>query len=257
MLTITVSWEYGAGTAEGTVAETKTSGELAIETNGKEVKVNASEDNPAVHVARDGNDVVKRESALTKTEGTTENGENGVSEVQDTTADATADVSEENGDRVDVDDAPKDEVVNEDVPLNTDEGSNEMDVSPSAGEDTTTADATKETEDKMDTTPDVGKAEVGEKRSREDDDDGSMHREDEMAEKENGKETKKVKLDNGDAAETVTENGHHTESNGVEETTPKKRKPGRPSKAEAEAKAQAAATEGDASSIAKRTRSKA
>lgn len=44
----------------------KTHGSLEIESKGKRVRRNADLDNPAVHVAREGNDVVKRASELTK-----------------------------------------------------------------------------------------------------------------------------------------------------------------------------------------------
>lgn len=48
------------------MAETKESGEIAIKSKrGNTIKKNASHDNPAVHVERSGNDVVKRASELT------------------------------------------------------------------------------------------------------------------------------------------------------------------------------------------------
>lgn len=47
------------------MVETKQEGEIAIETKrGNTVKRNAEPDNPAVHVERSGNDVVKRASEL-------------------------------------------------------------------------------------------------------------------------------------------------------------------------------------------------
>lgn len=62
-----VSWKWGSsGHPSGTVAEIKTHGSLEIESKGKRVRRNADLDNPAVHVAREGNDVVKRASELTK-----------------------------------------------------------------------------------------------------------------------------------------------------------------------------------------------
>jgi hypothetical protein len=64
--TAVVSWKWGSGKPSGVVEEVKTSGQLEIETAGKKVRKNADEDNPAVHVAREGNDVVKRASELTK-----------------------------------------------------------------------------------------------------------------------------------------------------------------------------------------------
>lgn len=62
-----VSWKWGQGKPSGTVAETADEGELAIRSNkGNRIKKNASPENPAVHVTRSGNDVVKRASELEK-----------------------------------------------------------------------------------------------------------------------------------------------------------------------------------------------
>ncbi|KAG6872451.1 hypothetical protein C0995_009708 [Termitomyces sp. Mi166 len=61
-----VSWKWGTSEPSGTVAEVKTEGKLEIETKGKLVHKNADPSNPAVHVERTGNDVVKRASELTK-----------------------------------------------------------------------------------------------------------------------------------------------------------------------------------------------
>ncbi|KAJ8125917.1 hypothetical protein O1611_g7720 [Lasiodiplodia mahajangana] len=61
-----VSWNWGGGAPGGTVAETKDEGSIAIKSKaGNTIKKNASPDNPAVHIARSGNDVVKRASELT------------------------------------------------------------------------------------------------------------------------------------------------------------------------------------------------
>ncbi|PFH45839.1 hypothetical protein AMATHDRAFT_130586, partial [Amanita thiersii Skay4041] len=51
-----VSWNWGGGQPTGKVKEVKTSGKLEIESKGKRVHKNADQDNPAVHVERDGND---------------------------------------------------------------------------------------------------------------------------------------------------------------------------------------------------------
>ncbi|PWW73456.1 hypothetical protein C7212DRAFT_347291 [Tuber magnatum] len=51
---------------DGDKAETEDHGSLEITSMGKGVHKNADPKNPAVHVARDGNDVVKRASELTK-----------------------------------------------------------------------------------------------------------------------------------------------------------------------------------------------
>ncbi|KAG6917748.1 hypothetical protein DXG01_001286 [Tephrocybe rancida] len=61
-----VTWNWGGGHPSGTVAEIKTDGQLEIESKGKLVHKNADPSNPAVHVERSGNDVVKRASELTK-----------------------------------------------------------------------------------------------------------------------------------------------------------------------------------------------
>lgn len=65
MLTPLVSWQWGGGAPGGKVVETKDEGELAIKSKrGNTIKKNASPSNPAVHVGREGNDVVKRASEL-------------------------------------------------------------------------------------------------------------------------------------------------------------------------------------------------
>ncbi|KAK2073433.1 hypothetical protein P8C59_007718 [Phyllachora maydis] len=61
-----VSWNWGGGAPGGTVSETKSDGEMAIKSKrGNTIKKKADPDNPAVHVSRAGNDVVKRASELT------------------------------------------------------------------------------------------------------------------------------------------------------------------------------------------------
>ncbi|KZF22532.1 hypothetical protein L228DRAFT_246849 [Xylona heveae TC161] len=60
-----VSWQWSGGRPGGTAEEVKEQGEIAIQSNkGNTIKKNASPDNPAVHVSRPGNDVVKRQSEL-------------------------------------------------------------------------------------------------------------------------------------------------------------------------------------------------
>lgn len=62
---IAVSWNWGSGAPGGTVAETKKEGEIAITSKrGNKIKKNAEPSNPAVHVERSGNDVVKKASEL-------------------------------------------------------------------------------------------------------------------------------------------------------------------------------------------------
>ncbi|KAI1849598.1 hypothetical protein JX265_007937 [Neoarthrinium moseri] len=61
-----VSWNWGGGAPGGTVAEKKTEGQVAIKSKrGNTIKKNAEPDNPAVHIERSGNDVVKKASELT------------------------------------------------------------------------------------------------------------------------------------------------------------------------------------------------
>lgn len=62
---LSVSWAYGGGRPGGEVAEKKDEGEIAIQSKrGNTIKRNAEPENPAVHVTRPGNDVVKRQSEL-------------------------------------------------------------------------------------------------------------------------------------------------------------------------------------------------
>lgn len=61
----TVSWSWGNGQPEGKVAEVAKEGEIAIQSNrGNTIKKNADPEDPAVHIERPGNDVVKRASEL-------------------------------------------------------------------------------------------------------------------------------------------------------------------------------------------------
>ncbi|MCJ1371460.1 hypothetical protein MMC20_002677 [Loxospora ochrophaea] len=61
----TVSWSWGGGQPSGEVAEKKTEGEVAIKSKrGNTIKKNADPENPAVHVTRSGQDVVKKSSEL-------------------------------------------------------------------------------------------------------------------------------------------------------------------------------------------------
>ena len=62
---LTVSWPWSGGRPSGEVVEKKTEGELSIQSKkGNTIKKNASTDNPALHIGRPGNDVVKRQSEL-------------------------------------------------------------------------------------------------------------------------------------------------------------------------------------------------
>ncbi|KAK4997016.1 hypothetical protein LTR66_003506 [Elasticomyces elasticus] len=60
-----VSWNWGSGHPSGTVGEIAKEGELSIKSNkGNTIKKNADPEDPAVHIERAGNDVVKRAHEL-------------------------------------------------------------------------------------------------------------------------------------------------------------------------------------------------
>ena len=58
--------QWGGGNVGGKVVERKDDGELEIDTAGKKVSKKGEPGNAAVHLKRSGNDVVKKESELTK-----------------------------------------------------------------------------------------------------------------------------------------------------------------------------------------------
>ncbi|KAI9835985.1 MAG: hypothetical protein M1837_003552 [Sclerophora amabilis] len=75
-----VSWAWGGGRPGGKAAKVKGEDEIAIKSKrGNTIKKNASPDNPAVHISRPGNDVVKRASELDK-EADGDEGEDGAAE---------------------------------------------------------------------------------------------------------------------------------------------------------------------------------
>lgn len=249
-----MSWNWGNGHPEGTVAEVKTSGELAIETKGKHIKVNASDENPAVHVAREGNDVVKRASALTKLNDAS-NGDESTSASNNEKATSTNGTSTEK--------------VNEQEAINNDKETSDQPTSNGQSESTTAQ--ADESADKMDTstvsTP--GEEKVGEKRARDDDDIGDAPSPEEKEEDDaTGKEVKKAKLVEEDVEKSAPESTEEPqaitsttesteEASAVEEISPKK-KAGRPKKSESQSKEASSEASGNGTeSIAKRTRSKA
>ena len=60
-----VSWSWGGGKPSGEATEIAKEGEIAIQSSkGNTIKKNADPDDPAVHVSRPGNDVVKRAHEL-------------------------------------------------------------------------------------------------------------------------------------------------------------------------------------------------
>ena len=66
MLTVSpVSWNYGGAQPSGELVEKKTDGEVSVQSKrGNTIKRKGDAENPAVHVARSGNDVVKKQSEL-------------------------------------------------------------------------------------------------------------------------------------------------------------------------------------------------
>jgi len=60
-----VSWQWSGGRPSGEVAEVVKEGEATVTSNrGNEIKKNADPEDPAVHISRPGNDVVKRAHEL-------------------------------------------------------------------------------------------------------------------------------------------------------------------------------------------------
>ncbi|KAF2135394.1 uncharacterized protein K452DRAFT_213489, partial [Aplosporella prunicola CBS 121167] len=60
-----VSWNWGSNNPSGAVAEVAKEGDIAIESNkGNTINKSAEPENPAVHIERPGNDVVKNASDL-------------------------------------------------------------------------------------------------------------------------------------------------------------------------------------------------
>ncbi|MCJ1410200.1 hypothetical protein MMC19_004285 [Ptychographa xylographoides] len=83
---LAVSWNYGGGKPSGEVAEKKTDGEVTVTSKkGNTIKRKGEPENPAVHIAREPNDVVKKQSELTveeKADGDV-NGEAGEDDVEE------------------------------------------------------------------------------------------------------------------------------------------------------------------------------
>ena len=75
-----MAWNWGGGAPGGKVAEVKHEGQVAITSKrGNTIKKNAEPDNPAVHISRSGNDVVKKASELNIEEKSSENKNSGKS----------------------------------------------------------------------------------------------------------------------------------------------------------------------------------
>ncbi|KAL9034348.1 MAG: hypothetical protein Q9214_007085 [Letrouitia sp. 1 TL-2023] len=91
-----VSWAYGGSNPSGEVAEKKDEGEVAIQSKrGNTITKAAEPDNPAVHVTRPGNDVVKNQDEL-QVEEKRADGDNGAATTNDAGAnDKPAEISDE------------------------------------------------------------------------------------------------------------------------------------------------------------------
>jgi len=69
-----VSWKWGAGHPSGVASEVKAGDLTVVSHRGNEITKKGTEENPAVHIERSGNDVVKRASELTVEEKGEQNG---------------------------------------------------------------------------------------------------------------------------------------------------------------------------------------
>jgi len=227
-----VSLEHGNGVPDQTAAEMKPSKEPIIES--KEGEDIPSEQPPVVHAGRDGANEVesKEEDAI----------ENGNSKP---TATPNEEETRQNGYASTAGEVLEDQGVE------------------SIAEEKDHPAAPAEETDKMDLTSEAMNIRTGEKRGREEDDTEEAQSEGQNAEKQNGKEAKKAKLDNGDATEnghTHRANKHDQYANGIIEVNGKER--GSPNKI---IKGPGCSTkvDGDAvvaeaeETIARRTRSKA
>ncbi|OAP63318.1 hypothetical protein AYL99_02545 [Fonsecaea erecta] len=102
-----VTWNWGGGKPGGTVAEKKTEGEVAITSKrGNKVKKNAEPNNPAVHIERSGQDVVKKASELQVEEKA--NGDTGAAKA-DGKKEGSTEAETKNGEKRKHDDAEKEE----------------------------------------------------------------------------------------------------------------------------------------------------
>ena len=72
---VPVSWQHGSSHPSGQLAEKATTGDLSIQSKrGNTITKSAKPDDPAVHLARSGNDVVKNQSELQVDEKTSKDG---------------------------------------------------------------------------------------------------------------------------------------------------------------------------------------
>ncbi|KAI9876587.1 MAG: hypothetical protein M1830_006165 [Pleopsidium flavum] len=79
-----VSWQWSGGRPSGTVAEVKKHGDVTIQSKrGNTIKKHAEPGDPAVHISRPGNDVVKKASELEVEEKHATGGADGDDEVEE------------------------------------------------------------------------------------------------------------------------------------------------------------------------------
>ncbi|CAF9941757.1 hypothetical protein IMSHALPRED_002881 [Imshaugia aleurites] len=78
------SWNWNGSTPSGEVADKKTEGEVSIQSKrGNTIKKSAQPNDPAIHLARSGNDVVKNQSELNVEEKASGGDANGTKEKED------------------------------------------------------------------------------------------------------------------------------------------------------------------------------
>ncbi|KAA6410501.1 MAG: hypothetical protein FRX48_05923 [Lasallia pustulata] len=144
------SWQWSGGRPSGEVVEKKTEGELAIQSKkGNTIKKNASADNPALHMARPGNDVVKRQSEV---------------EVVEKAAGSGAADEEPNNDENGTEAQPGDKRARDDADEPAPEGSTDAKKAKTAGTPGRSRGRPKKTDDKPKATP-AKKPTIAEKKS--------------------------------------------------------------------------------------------
>ena len=88
-ISLTASWNWNGSTPSGEVAEKKTEGEVSIQSKrGNTIKKAAQPNDPAIHLARPGNDVVKNQSELHVDERKSGDGEEAEEEEETTNKEA-------------------------------------------------------------------------------------------------------------------------------------------------------------------------
>ncbi|KAL5114278.1 hypothetical protein ACEQ8H_007847 [Pleosporales sp. CAS-2024a] len=238
-----VSWNWGSGKPSGTVAEVKEKGEIAIESNrGNTIKKNASPDNPAVHVERSGNDVIKRANELNIEDKA--DSANGQSNGHSKDHEKPAEPEKEDQDDEEMKDAPPSEEENEEPKQN---GESETEASKDKPkEDSKDADEEEIKDDDKENSKDDDKenSQDDKENSKDDDKENSKH-ESTDGDKNDDKAEEPQPGDKRKAEKTLAENtnGKHADKDappakkakedGVDgETETKPRKAGRPKASE-------------------------